>query len=318
MGGVATMVRTLASALARHGIAVQELNVRNSSLQELRLAARRCDGIIASNNFLPAYMGAVLRALWHRPLIVWVHGPLTQVLEHGGASRVKKALLHLAYRPVDRFVFVSETVKQSFLAFANRYVSAQEGAVIHNAVPTPGVEVRTPTQTEHVRLVYVGRLSSEKNPLLLIAALRLLPPSFMLTMVGAGPLEQNIRTAASDLLASGRLRMVGQQPWTSTMYREFDLTVLSSCYEGCPMVTLESLSVGVPCVGVPIPALRELLGENAPYLLAADHSAQALAQTLLAVAAMPREKVQTDLVRVSEKFSLSTFSRQWLELLAAC
>ncbi len=49
------------------------------------------------------------------------------------------------------------------------------------------------------------------------------------------------------------------------------------------MAVLESLAAGVPCVGVPIPALREMLGSHMPYALAEDHSGSALAQAVLRV-----------------------------------
>ena len=38
------------------------------------------------------------------------------------------------------------------------------------------------------------------------------------------------------------------------------------------MAVLESLAAGVPCVGVPIPALREMLGSHMPYALAEDQA----------------------------------------------
>jgi len=47
------------------------------------------------------------------------------------------------------------------------------------------------------------------------------------------------------------------------------------------MAALESLSAGVPCIGTPLPALKELLGPLAPDWIAPVDTASSLAQTVL-------------------------------------
>jgi glycosyltransferase involved in cell wall biosynthesis len=93
------------------------------------------------------------------------------------------------------------------------------------------------------------------------------------------------------------------------------MTLLASRYEGCPMTLLESLAMGVPCVGLPIPALQEVLATDAPYLLARDASAQALADAVLAVWAMPREQVQADMARVLSRYQVGNFVQSWEKVL---
>ena len=81
------------------------------------------------------------------------------------------------------------------------------------------------------------------------------------------------------------------------------------------MTLLESFSLGVPCVGLPIAALQEVVGMDAPYLLARDASAQALADAVLAVWAMPRLQVQADMVRVLSRYQVQDFVQSWQSVL---
>ena len=77
------------------------------------------------------------------------------------------------------------------------------------------------------------------------------------------------------------------------------------------MTALESLSCGVPCVALPIPAMRELFEQDAPYLLAHDETPQALAIAVLNLLRMPQEQVRQDMARIVAKHSLANFATSW-------
>jgi len=89
------------------------------------------------------------------------------------------------------------------------------------------------------------------------------------------------------------------------------VTLLTSQFEGCPMTALESLACSVPCVGFPIPALRELFAYDAPYLLAHDETPQALAIAVLNLGQLPLQQVQADMARIVTKYSLANFANSW-------
>jgi len=146
---------------------------------------------------------------------------------------------------------------------------------------------------------------------LLLETLRALPANAHLCIVGDGVLRPELENAGKDLIADGRLKFLGRQVSNRNLYAPYEVTLLTSQYEGCPMTALESLACGVPCVGFPIPALRELFTQEAPYLLAHDESPQALAIAVLNLARIPLEKVQTDIDRIVTKYSLVNFANSW-------
>jgi glycosyltransferase involved in cell wall biosynthesis len=259
----------------------------------------QADVLIASNNFLPAYWTVLLGRLTRRPSVIWVHGPISNVLEKAHASNRKKAWLRWIYKRADLLVCASETSRQSLLRFMGQ--TSLNTTVIHNPCIAPASSSSKPIadQTNDIcpnnkRLGFVGRLSSEKQPLQLLQLLRCLPESYQLDIIGDGPLMPEIRRQGSDLIADGRLKLLGALQATAAHYQSWQATILCSEYEGYPMTALESLACGTPCVATPIPALQEMLAVHAPYMLASNHSPQALAKAIEKTLAMPSHQLKKD------------------------
>ncbi len=129
--------------------------------------------------------------------------------------------------------------------------------------------------------------------------------------MGDGVLRPELEDAGKDLMASGRLKFLGRQVSNQNLYTRYQVTLLTSKYEGCPMTALESLACGVPCVALPIPAMRELFAQDAPYLLAHDETPQALAIAVLNLMRLPKEQVQQDMARIVSNHSLMFFANSW-------
>jgi glycosyltransferase involved in cell wall biosynthesis len=146
---------------------------------------------------------------------------------------------------------------------------------------------------------------------LLLEALRALPDDAHLCIVGDGVLRPELEDAGKDLMANGRLKFLGRQVSNQNLYTPYQVTLLTSKYEGCPMTALESLACGVPCVALPIPAMRELFALDAPYLLAHDETPQALAIAVLNLEQIPLKQVQAGMAQIVTKYSLANFANSW-------
>lgn len=314
-GGVSTIAGTLRDGLVGEGWRVAAAPVRGARWMALLAAARHCDVILAAHNFLPAYAAWVLGRTLRKPVVVWFHGPLAEVLLQARASATKRRWLAWLYRRLPSLVFVSEASRRSFDTFLDRPANAAGvSTVIPNAVPSQPF-AQPDRSADQVELAYVGRLSAEKDPLLLLDVLRLLPAQYRLTMLGDGPLRTDISRAGADLVAAGRLVLAGARPFGPGLYRPWHLTVLASRYEGCPMSLLESFAFGVPCAAVPIDAVTELLKDAAPTQLAHERSAAGLAEAVRRVAQAPRAQLQSEMARVLERHRPADFLRRWQQVL---
>ena len=312
-GGVQTMAHTLQLALQKQGFAVTALAWQETKFGELLHAARQSDVLVASHNFGPTYCGVALKTLASKPLVSWVHGPLLDVLQMSKASWWKRRWLKHVYGYVDRFVCVSQTTESSLLGFLSdiRTLVIPNGlAPLTDNAESFASDVHD-ISSSNLCVGYIGRLSEEKRPHLLIEALRCLPTDTQLNLVGDGVLRSALEDAGKDLMADGRLKFLGHQVSGRGLYTPYQVTLLTSKFEGCPMTALESLSCGVPCVALPIPAMRELFAQDAPYLLAHDETPQALAIAVLNLIRMPQEEVRQDMARIVAKHSLAEFANSW-------
>lgn len=119
---------------------------------------------------------------------------------------------------------------------------------------------------EETRFVlFAGRLHPQKDPLLLISAFATLDaPNVHLLIAGDGELAGEIREQIRKLELSNRVTMLGAVPQKelAQLHRICNAFVLSSAYEGLPLVVLEALASGTPIV-------TTRCGES-PNLLATD------------------------------------------------
>ena len=150
---------------------------------------------------------------------------------------------------------------------------------------------------------------------MLLEALRHLPAGAQLCIAGDGVLQSSLENLGKDLMMNGQLKFLGRQASSRNLYTPYQVTLLTSQYEGCPMTALESLACGVPCVALPIPAMRELFSNDAPYLLAHYETPQALAMAILNLARIPAEQMQADMARIVDMHSLSRFGSGWQSML---
>lgn len=143
---------------------------------------------------------------------------------------------------------------------------------------------------EPLRILTVGRIDAEKNPLLLpeiLVELRSRGIESELTVVGSGPLEAELRARAAELGVALDLRgyvPAGAELWR--LYREADVFLHVSLTEGLPQVLYEARAAGLPVVATEVGGVRAALEDGEGGLLVPPRDAAAAA---VAVACLARE-----------------------------
>lgn len=122
------------------------------------------------------------------------------------------------------------------------------------------------TFDERPLVLWLGRLSAEKNPLLLLrAARRLLGQgrSMRFVVVGAGRLAADLLDYVGEHDLSGSVDFLGERPsgeirsWLNAA----DLLALTSDCEGCPNVVLEALACGTPVVATDVGSMPDVIND---------------------------------------------------------
>lgn len=133
-----------------------------------------------------------------------------------------------------------------------------------------------------VTFVNVGRLSPEKNHERLLEAFRLVVdehPEARLVVVGSGPLEQDLHGLRDSLGLGAYVTFTGQQPNPFPIVAAADCFVLSSDYEGQPMVLLEARTLGLPVISTDFDSAHSALQKGDGLIV--KRTAEALAQGMI-------------------------------------
>lgn len=136
------------------------------------------------------------------------------------------------------------------------------------------------------RLLFVGRLSSEKNLLNLLAAARGLDVEIIL--IGSGEQEDELCRYAAEhhmkVVFAGRVPNLA----LPTYYQQAAAYIQVSFSEGNPKTLLEAMSCGLPVIASDVPGMRQLVQHEKTGLLCGTdaESIRAALQRVLADAAL--------------------------------
>jgi glycosyltransferase involved in cell wall biosynthesis len=152
----------------------------------------------------------------------------------------------------------------------------------------------------------VGRLETEKNPLLLAEVLaRLDGERWRLLVCGEGPLEDELRARMRDLGVAERAELLGYLPIHGGLmdrYRAVNAFLHVSWTEGMPQVLLEAFAAGTPVVATAVGGVPAVAGDAA--LLVPPGDPDAAARALARLASEPelrRRLVASGIERVRER-----------------
>ncbi len=199
---------------------------------------------------------------------------------HGFASgkpglSVQERLQAFAWRRFDRVVAVSAPLEAHLLSLGvprarltrirNGFVASPDPLGRAEARAALGLPVDAPVAG------WVGRMSTEKDPLLAVEALaNAAPPTAHLCFVGDGPLRAPLLERAAALGVADRVHADGAKPDAARFLAAFDTLLLSSRTEGTPMTILEAAMAGVPIVATAVGGVPDVVGADGALVPAGD------------------------------------------------
>jgi glycosyltransferase involved in cell wall biosynthesis len=142
---------------------------------------------------------------------------------------------------------------------------------------------------DELRVISVGRMEAEKNPLLLadvLARLRQDGDRWRLTVCGEGAMQPMLEDRLRELGVAERAELLGYVPYGPqllALYRDSHALLHVSWTEGLPQVLVEAFAAGLPVVATDVGGVATAVGDAVRLVPAGD--AGAAASELQAIAA---------------------------------
>jgi glycosyltransferase involved in cell wall biosynthesis len=172
--------------------------------------------------------------------------------------------------------------------------------------------------TDEFLWMAVGRLEPVKDYPTLLRAMARAPENARLFILGTGPLEGELAKLAAQLGLKQRVRFLGFEPNVEHWMQGADGFVLSSRYEGLPMVLLEAGACGVPAVATDVPGTREVVTDGVNGWLARSEDPISLNEAMARLMQMPLEDRyamgECARRRVINEFSMDIVLNRWEQL----
>jgi glycosyltransferase involved in cell wall biosynthesis len=281
--------------------------------------------IIHDNQTL-AY-GLMLMKAFGVPVVSTIHHPLSEdrIADFQQLPNLYDRLKRTVYYPIDMnrrvtpfmddIISVSDVAARS-VASAFR-VPRGRIRVVYNGVETDTFRPDPAVKKVPRRLVFVGNTEDRKKGIrYLLEAMIYLPRDVTLTVVdGGAPRHLLMEELMKKFHLAGRVTCTGKVPTeeVALKYREAEIGVTPSVYEGFGFPAAEAMSSGLPVVSSTGGALPEVVGKDgeAGFLVPArdPHALAAAIGRLLDDEPLRRRMGEAGRKRVLEKFSWTVACR---------
>lgn len=245
-----------------------------------------------------------------------------------GASHTREVTSRdLAYRLTDPLCDLTTQVSRAGLERYQRIkaVSREKSKCVPNGIDIerfyPNDVVRDQMRVSlglNAKFVWlaVGRFEEAKDyPNLIQAFAQIDRPGVVLLIVGEGTTMNAVQKLSADCGLGNRVRFLGVRRDVHNIMTAADAYVMSSFYEGLPMVLLEAAATGLPIVATDVGGNREVVQDGQTGYLALSRNPQALAQAMARLMDLSGEE-RTRMGKlgrafVEREFSMTRVGEQW-------
>lgn len=203
--------------------------------------------------------------------------------KHGGNSEQYRSALELErkiFLDADHCIVTAQYMKNEFMRLG---VDEDRIGVIPNFVDldTFSPDENSTASNKERDILFVGRLQEQKNPLLLLDAVK--GQNLNVDIVGSGPMQKQIEQKAKDHHIEVRFYGNLRQTELKRLLNESKIYVQPSNYEGHPKTLIEAMACGAPVIGTDVEGIREVIDHRRTGLLvqsSVDDLAQAISELI--------------------------------------
>ncbi|MEC7769027.1 MAG: glycosyltransferase family 4 protein [Acidobacteriota bacterium] len=276
--------------------------------------------VFKTNQINGAWCAVIAKWLFRKKLVVRCGYLWSDFMVRLTTSRWRRALAgcleRATFQVADAVIVAGHADRMTII---RRYgVNAECMHVVPNYVDTSLFRVMPEVPRESGRVIFVGRLENQKNPLALIEALKELP-GVKLSIIGNGSLRANLEERVREY--GVEVEFLGAVPHEELprLLNGSEVFILPSHYEGNPKALIEAMACGLPVIATRVPGIQQVLVHEETGFLCGTSAAD-LRAALRAVLERPelRERMASrGLAYARERFALARVAQQELAALIA-
>ncbi|WP_272672839.1 glycosyltransferase family 4 protein [Providencia sp. PROV037] len=174
----------------------------------------------------------------------------------------------------DKIITVSEKDKK--LALRYKVASEKKQVVIHNGISDIDI-FKNPNSSPNsspIKLISVARFSKQKDHITLFQSLKELNNNWHLSLIGKGPLLNQMIELAKKLNLDSNITFYGEREDVAELLSQSDIFILSTNWEGLPISIIEVMRAGLPIISTDVGGVNELIfdGINGYLIRPKDNS----------------------------------------------
>ena len=207
-------------------------------------------------------------------------------------------------------LFSASRVAVQFESYSSMYPSWLRSKIVVTPNWVAPVALDTfQRNTDTFQILFIGRLTFQKNVMVLINAMSNLPDNFQLTIIGDGPDLKNLESKAAQL--DQKVIFLRPQTELKPFYSSANVLCMPSRWEGFPNVVAEALAHGLPVVGFELcSGIPELITNDISGIVAKGmDNSQSLALALKRASMTNFSSL--DIQRSINEYSFDQFIRKW-------
>ena len=192
--------------------------------------------------------------------------------EHSSTNKRQESMLYKIldkqiYKAYDKIICISDEIKN----LLKKYTPLVDGRfmVIENGVNISIIkDAKKYLKKEEINknilesdklLIQVAAFRQEKDQATLIRAMKFLPETIKLLLVGDGELRENNKKLVYSLSLEKRVFFLGVRMDVARLLKTSDIIVLSSHYEGLSLSSIEAMASGKPFIASDVSGLHEIV-----------------------------------------------------------
>ena len=268
--------------------------------------------IIKADQINGAWAGVISKWLTARPLVIRAgYVPSRKRFISKFKRRLFSIIESLLYRFCDMAV-VTNYQDRDYIVETGK-VKSEKVKVIPNFVDT---SMFRPLEREKIkdRVVFVGRLSREKNLSNLVKACAKAGKG--IDIYGEGDMRDELETLGREVGASINFKGIVPNTVLAETFNSYRNYAIVSFSEGMPKSLIEAMACGLVCIGTDVQGINEIIQHGVNGYLSRGTDAKSLYQTIEEAMNSDGSYITDNAVKlVREKFSLEEVMRMEKELL---